>query len=195
MTALEPVVILGAGGFGRECHDIITEMNSDVPRWDFRGLFDDREPGPDLLKRRTASWLGPVSQVDSHSGAHFVAAVADPVARERLVGVATAAGLEPATLMHPSAVRGGGVDVGQGSVICSHATITTDVSLGRFAQIHINCAIGHDVVADDFVTVLPSATIGGGVRLRARAVVGSHGTVVQGLGRVSKVLQPDGDGS
>ena len=77
-TTMTPLIIIGAGGFGRECHDIVIAMNEVKPTWEFLGFVDDVEPDPDLLARRGAEWLGPVGDLGAWSGTHYVVGVGDP---------------------------------------------------------------------------------------------------------------------
>lgn len=178
---MTPLVIVGAGGFGRECHDVVVAINRIDPVWDFVGFADDSEPPADLLRRRGATWIGGTSSLADHSGAAYVVAVGDPHIRRRLVDVVEAGGLVPATLVHPAATIGLDVEVGEGSVICSHASLTTNIRVGRHVHIDQNVAIGHDAVLRDYCRVNPGATISGSVTLDEGVTVGTNSTVIQGL--------------
>lgn len=178
---MKPLVILGAGGFGRECHDIVIALNQAKPQWDFLGFVDDQEPDAQRLARRGAKWLGVVDAVADYAGSYFVVGVGEPDDRQRLAAAATEAGLLPATLVHPSATIGVDVEIGHGSVVCSHSSITTNVRIRDHVHVNLNCTVGHDAEVGAFCTINPGATISGSVRLGTSTVVGTNAAVIQGL--------------
>lgn len=177
---MTPLVIIGAGGFGRECHDIVARMNEAAPRWQFAGFIDDAEPDAGLLARRGATWLGASAELSKWAGAAYIAGVGDPGVRRRLAARAEAAGLTPATLVHPAATFGLDVETGAGSVVCSHVSVTTNVRIGRHVHLDQNVTVGHDAVLADFCRVNPGATISGAVTIGEDSLVGANATVLQG---------------
>ncbi len=178
---MTPLVIIGAGGFGRECHDIVVAMNAVTQTWDFLGFIDDSEPDAALLARRGARWLGGATELPRMSGVAFVVGIGDPTARRGLARAASDAGLTAATLIHPSATLGLDVEVSPGTVICSHASLTTNIRIGGHAQLDQNVAVGHDVSVGAFARVNPGATISGAVALGDGVVVGTNAAVIQGI--------------
>src|SRR4051812_45322452 len=56
----EAIVIIGAGGHGRELLDVVDALGS----WSFLGFIDDGSPDLDVLARRSAPLLGPVSALE-----------------------------------------------------------------------------------------------------------------------------------
>lgn len=183
MSAPKPIVVIGAGGFGREVHDIVVAINRSVsvPEWNFLGFIDDGSPDLPLLARRGARFLGPTSQLCAHRGARYVVGIADPQARRRLAQVADAAGLRASSLVHPAATMGLDVHVGGGSIVCSHVSITTNVRIGRHVHLDQNVAIGHDVRIMDYCRVNPGATVSGNVSLEEGVTLGTNCTVIQGV--------------
>jgi sugar O-acyltransferase (sialic acid O-acetyltransferase NeuD family) len=176
-------VIIGAGGFGREVHDIVVAINQAAPEpvWDFLGFLDDGEVPLDRLERIGARLLGTAQALPEYAGASYVVGVGDPKVRELLADRADAAGLQAAVLIHPSATIGLDVEIGEGSVLCSHVSITTNIRLGRHVHLNLNCTVGHDVTMEDFVSVFPGATISGDVVLERGVTVGTGAAVIQGL--------------
>ena len=55
---MRELVIVGAGGHGRETLDIVEAVNAVEPTWEFAGFVDDGEIIADRLERRDASLLG-----------------------------------------------------------------------------------------------------------------------------------------
>jgi len=177
---MAPIVILGAGGFGREVLDVIEAINLVERKWSFAGFLDDGDPDEELLAQRKAKHLGPID-VLANLDVEYVIGIGSSEARARIDSVIAATGLNAAILVHPSATVGSEDVIGAGTIVCAHASITTHVTMGRHVQVNPGCTIGHDAVLEDFVTVLPGAAISGNVVLRKGATVGARAVVLQGL--------------
>ena len=182
-----PLVIIGAGGFGREVLDIVNDGNrqlgdSKPKRFDFVGFVDDGDPDMDRLSRLGASYIGPSSSLsDLPPGCEYSIGIGSGAVRRKFDKVATAAGLKPATLIHSTATFGNDVRISPGAVVCAHVSVTTNVSIGRHAHINLNSTIGHDAVIADFSTVNPLCAISGEVTVGEEAMIGTNSAINQGL--------------
>jgi sugar O-acyltransferase (sialic acid O-acetyltransferase NeuD family) len=178
-----PIVIVGAGAFGREVHDVIEAVNEvdGDEGWDFLGFLDDNVENPDLLVGR-GPVLGGTSNLDSlPGGTRYVIAIGSGRVRRQIDENATTLGLEPAVLVHPAATMGRhGIHIGPGTIICSHVSLTTDIRLGRHVHLNLNVTVGHDAILEDYATVNPGATISGHVVLETEVMIGTNAAVIQG---------------
>jgi sugar O-acyltransferase (sialic acid O-acetyltransferase NeuD family) len=181
------LVIVGCGGFGREAADVVAAINSssaDDPPWNTIGFLDD-DPSDDDLARLQRLGLNVLGDVDGTVGSlgdtHYVVAVGDPHARARLAGRCESAGLTPATLVHPSARVGSDVTIGEGTILCGGASITTNVRIGRHVQVNPNATVGHDVTIGDFVLVSPLVAISGNCTIEELTMLGTHSAVLPGV--------------
>lgn len=181
-----PIVVVGAGGFGRETLDVIEAVNAAAPEppWAVLGVLDD-DPAPRHLDRLTARGVDHLGSVrawlDGGHRADYVVAVGDPAARARIAARLAAAGLAAATLVHPQAGVGSGVVLGPGTVVCAGAQISTNVRLGAHVHLNPNVTVGHDTVCADHVSVNPAATLSGECGLEAGVLIGAAAVVLQGL--------------
>lgn len=177
------VVVVGAGGWGRDLFDIVADVGAaGGRRLVCLGFLDDAEPDPDALTLRGTTHLGPLE-----GSADLAADVAVLLG----VGVGTARATvaarlgdrsAPPALVHPRAFVGRYGNVfGDGSVVAALAHVSTHVRTGRHVAVHPHATIGHDVVLDDFATVFPGATVSGTVRVGRAATVGAGATVIQGV--------------
>jgi sugar O-acyltransferase (sialic acid O-acetyltransferase NeuD family) len=179
-----PLVIIGAGGFGREVHDVVESINEigGVNGWDFLGFIDNHVESPELLAARGASHLGG-DEVLEHlpAGTQYVIAIGNGAVRRSLDARATALGLEAAVLVHPTAWIGHHqVTLGPGTIVCAHVSITTNVHLGRHVHLNLNSTVGHDARLADYVTVNPGVNISGNVMLETEVMMGTGASVIQG---------------
>jgi sugar O-acyltransferase (sialic acid O-acetyltransferase NeuD family) len=177
---MTPLVVVGAGGHGREMLDVVRAINSSNPTFEILGFVDDGHPDPSLLERLEAPFLGPTSELEK-LGAAYVIGVGMPQPRKRIDRQLSALGLEPAVLIHPMASIGADVELGPGTVVCAHASITTHVRTGRHVHLNLGARVAHDSVVEDYGTLLPNATVSGDVSLREGVMLGTNSSVIQGL--------------
>jgi sugar O-acyltransferase (sialic acid O-acetyltransferase NeuD family) len=178
--AAQPLVVVGAGGHGREVLDVVEAvLELDPQRFRLLGVLDDHEGPHPLLARRGITWLGPVEALADLDAAYALG-VGDGAARASLDGAAAAWGREPATLVHPSATTGSACSLGPGLLLAAGARITTNVTVGRHVHINVNASVSHDCVLGDHVTINPGAVVTGTVTIGDGATVGAGATVRQG---------------
>lgn len=191
-----PLVIIGAGGFGREVHDVVEAVNEEqrlpgTPPFEVVGFVDDGAPDMELVEDRGVPFLGPVQRLATlPADVRYVIGIGTGPVRRRIDKWATGAGRSAATLVHPRAVLGRHrVVVGEGSVICAGAVVTTNVRLGRHVHLNLNVTVGHDAVLGDYVTINPGVSVSGEVVLEDEVTMGTGSTVIQGrrIGRGSVV--------
>lgn len=173
------LVIIGAGGFGRELIDIVADVNAVCPTFGLLGFLDDAAVRTDLLGRLGVRWLGPTSDIPA--GASHVIAIADPVTRRQIDEVASAAGSPAARLIHPASTVSRHATLGPGCVLAAGARVMTDVVLGRHVHVNMNSAIGHDSELADFVTLFSGVQVGGGVVIGPGATLGAGSTILPGI--------------
>lgn len=187
------VVVVGAGGHGRELLEVAETLDAQrsgsdqpgtrwptVPKYRLLGVLDDGEPDPGLLARCGVRHLGPVRLLAEWDVA-YVLGIGSPVTRRAIDVAATGWGRRPATLVHPRAVVGRDVVLGPGTVVCALASVTTNVRTGRHVHLNVAATVAHDCRLGDYVTLAPGARLSGTVTVGDSVVVGTSATVIQGL--------------
>lgn len=165
------LVIVGAGGFGRETLDVVLALGEpDLAEV----IFADDARAGDTVRGRPV-----IAPEDAQAGAAIVVAVAEPAARRRLVGRLRRRTLEATTLVHPRAIVGPETTIGAGGVILGGAHVSSSCRLGDHVQVNYNATIGHDAVLEDYATVFPGANVGGAAHVSAGATVGANAAVLQ----------------
>jgi len=180
------IIVIGAGGFGRETLDVIAAINASTrdPFWDVIGVVDDApaEIQIERLRDREIRFLGGIdANRELFDGIHYVVGIGSPAVRARIAERVDAWGARPAVLVHPAAVVGTRVRLAPGAVVCGGAQISTNVRLGRHAHVNPGAIIGHDSVLEDFVSVNPGAIVSGEVAVGTSTLIGAGATVLQGL--------------
>lgn len=177
VTSSGRLVIVGAGGFGREVIDIVEALNDAGATLELLGFVDDGSVDETLLRRRGYGVVGRTADLPGLDAA-YVIAIGDGHARARIDEELTRAGCEAATLIHPSVTIGGDSRIGEGCILAAGSRVTTNVTLGRHVQLHVNAAVGHDAVLDDCASVFPGATVSGNVHLGMAVTLGTGANVL-----------------
>jgi len=187
-----PLVVIGAGGFGREVIDVVEAINAagggsplEGPAWKVAGVVDDA-PSADNLERlaaRSVPWLGTLDDflAERRDGTAYAVGIGSTAVRRSIAERCDAAGLDGATLIHPTVTTGRPVSVGAGSVLCAGVRITTNIAIGRHVHINLNATVGHDSVIEDYVSLNPLTSISGDCVIESGVLVGVGGIVLNGL--------------
>lgn len=182
----EPIVVIGAGGFGREVLDVISAINqaSAEAVWEVLGVVDD-SPSPvnlDRLEKRGVTFLGGTEvPLDWHKPASYVVGIGSPRVRRIVAERYDAASFQAAVLLHPTATHGFDVSIGNGTVICAGVRLTTNIAVGRHVHLNLNATVGHDTTLGDFVSVNPLASVSGDCVLEDDVLIGVAGVVLNGV--------------
>lgn len=177
---MRPIVILGVGGFGREVHELIEDINDALPSYSIVGFLDGNveKQGTEV---HGLPVLGDIDWLEQHPGTAVVIGVGSPAIKRKLsIQLRRYSPTFPA-LIHPRALIGRRVQIGEGSVLGAGTIATTDLRMGSFVTVNINATIGHDVVLDDFVTLAPGAHISGHVHVGEGADIGTGAALIQGV--------------
>jgi hypothetical protein len=176
------LVILGAGGFYRESIDLIDQIDPTRERFHILGVVAT-EPHPQSSRGESMPpYLGTDDDfLASGVDASFVVAVGSTRIRRQIVERYESHRYSSCSLQHPTVLVGSRTTLGVGSILCSFASITTDVTVGRYVHVDRSSTIGHDCVIGDFVTIHPAAVIAGGVRIFAGSTIGTNATILPGV--------------
>jgi sugar O-acyltransferase (sialic acid O-acetyltransferase NeuD family) len=177
---LRSLVIVGAGGHGREVLDVVEAINAIEPTYNVLGFLADHRGAHEPIARRAVKILGPTSLIDSLD-ADYVVAIGDPVARKAIDEQFMLKGLSAPVLIHPAATVGSDVHLSPGSVVMAGARITTNLVAGRHLQVNVNATISHDCRLGDYVTLSPGCSLSGNVELGDGVYLGTGSVVIPGV--------------
>ncbi len=170
------LVIVGTGGQAREAHAIVEALGHS---WTVLGFLDDAAAIGTRVHDLPV--LGGVDWLRDQPGMAVCVGVGLTWSRKALVDRASRFdGMTFPTLIHPTASVGPRVELGQGTLVCPGAVLTTDIGVGEHVLLNFGCTVGHDTVIEGFVTVAPGAHISGAVHIGEGADVGTGASVVQG---------------
>jgi len=70
------------------------------------------------------------------------------------------------------------LEMGRGTIICAGSILTTNISIGDFVLINLHCSIGHDVILEDYCSLMPGVRISGGVQIGQAAYLGTNAVIL-----------------
>lgn len=176
---MEQIVIIGAGGFGREVAWLIEEINRTEKKWDILG-FVDENPN---IKGSTINGYKVVGDIEwlRDQDIYAVCAVGDPGAKKSIIERLKDTKIKYPVLIHPSVIMSNLINIGEGSIICAGSILTVNIEIGKHVIINLDCTIGHDAVIKEYSTILPSVNVSGYVNIESCTSIGTGTQIIQGL--------------
>lgn len=178
----KPLVIVGAGDFGREAAWVVERMNECGDFWELLGFVDD-DPTVQGTMPGGYPVLGTTSWFENQTRKLWVACSIGKGAVRRKVTdrVFKQPNISPALLIDPSVIIGRGSEIGAGSIICAGTVLAINCVLGEHTIVNFNCTVGHDTVLETCCTVHPGCNISGKVHVGCCTDIGTGTKIIQGV--------------
>ncbi len=170
------LIIVGAGGFGREVYAWARHSFDFGRGWRFLGFIDDNPAA--LEGMGYPPILGNISNYQVGENDYFLCGLGKPELKRKVVSILKSRGARFASLIHPTVVMGNNVELGTGVILCPRVVITSDIRLGDFVTLNVGSAVGHDSVVGAFTQSSAFCDITGGVRIGEEVFMGSHAAVL-----------------
>lgn len=168
---MKKMIIIGAGGFGRELLQWIKDINALRPTWEIAGFLDD-DPGALDGIECDHGVIGRVEDWKPVKDEEFALAIADPAAKEKVARSMKARGAVFPPVIHPTALITRSCLYGEGLVMFPYSKLSVNSRVGDFVTI-LSSGVGHDVTIGDYTTVsgmcsiLRNVAVGKGVFISA----------------------------
>ncbi|MEG1887749.1 MAG: transferase, partial [Oscillospiraceae bacterium] len=146
------LVIVGAGGFGREVMWQLADVNSLSDMYDILGFVDDTQQ----LQGKTINGYPVVGNmewlIDYREPICAAICIGNSAARKRVYEkISVNSNVQFPSIIAEDVKCSDLVKFGQGCIICLSNILTVNITLGDFVISNLDCTIGHDVVIEDFV--------------------------------------------
>ena len=169
------LLLVGAGGLGREAAEAVRAVNSVRDTWNLLGFLDD-DPAKQGTLIGGLPVLDRIDAVDRYPDAQLLLCPVRPdnyVTRRLLADRLGLDDARYATVVHPTATVGTTCTVGAGSLLLAHVDLTADAVVGRHVVIMPQVVLTHDAHVDDCATLGAGVRLGGGCHVSEGAYVGS----------------------
>ena len=178
---MKDLVIIGAGGFGREVAWLLDEINEVRMEWNLLGYIDeDKNNVGKILNGYKV--LGGFEYLEDKKDIYYVCAIGNSKLKKEIIEKKCSQyNIKPATLIHPTAIMSKKYNqIGEGCIICAGSIITVNVNLKNHIIVNIDTTIGHDVVIDNYTTIYPSVNISGNCNIGECVELGTGTQIIQG---------------
>jgi sugar O-acyltransferase (sialic acid O-acetyltransferase NeuD family) len=159
--SVQRIVIVGAGGFGREVWHWARDAWPEARRRIAGFLSADPAPrdgrGPGII--------GAPDEYSPRPGEGFFLAIGIPGVRRRVAESLRARGAEFPTLIHPTAIVASTATIGAGCILCPGAIVSDAAVLGACVLMNYHSSLGHDAAAGGYRVLSPYAALGGHARV------------------------------
>lgn len=178
---MKQIVIVGAGGFGREVKCLIDAINTVSPTYTLLGFYDDGFSRGTIINGLPV--LGNVMDMFALADDVAVAvAIGTPKVKQQVVQQLASKSFSYPVLFHPSViVSTDAVVFGRGSIICAGTILTCNITVGDFVLLNLSCTVGHDTVLRDYCSFMPGVHISGEVIVESAVYVGTGAAVINGV--------------
>lgn len=186
---MKKLVIVGAGGFGREIAWQIQKNKFVKYNYDILGFVDDDENKINTYVNGykvigNLDWLLQYEDFIS-----VVVCIADVNIRKKIIqALKKNPKIDFPVIVCEDVSVADSAFIGEGTIICEHSLISTNTNIGKYCIVDYHCSIGHDVVIKDLVTIYPGSNIAGNILIGELVEIGSGVQIIQGKNICSKAV-------
>ena len=114
------------------------------------------------------------------SSLHINIAIANSAVRQRLAERCLADGVQFFEVRAPNVVQLDDVQLGDGAILCSFVTLTSNIRIGKHFHANLYSYVEHDCVIGDYVTFAPGVKCNGNVVVEDHVYIGAGAVIKQG---------------
>jgi sugar O-acyltransferase (sialic acid O-acetyltransferase NeuD family) len=174
MTDKLDIVIVGAGGFGREVHVMLDDVfPSD--EYQFKGFLADQS---NELAEALGPTIGSPDDYQPEPNDRFILAIGYMDVRERLTCTLEGRGAIFAEFIHPLAFVAKNAQIGAGAVIFPYAVVSNAAVVGNHVHLNYYACVGHDAQVGRCSLLAPYATLNGFSSIGKAVYLSTHSTIV-----------------
>ncbi len=181
---MEHVILMGASGHAKVVIDILHEMSCrEGIEYNIELLDDDASlQGTKIMGHKV---VGKISDCVNYPKSRFLISIGNNKIRETL---AKRYQLDYMTAIHPSAIIGTDVAVGEGTVIMAGAVINCGTKIGTHCIVNTGATLDHDNKISDFVHISPGVHLAGAVSVGEKSWIGVGSCCVNNISIGAEIL-------
>ena len=153
-----PVVIVGAGGLGKEIACLISNLTN----FYVQGFYDDGLAQGEMVLGKYEVLGNIQSLMEIQTDVSVVIAFGNPKMRKKCwEALQENVNIHFPNLIHPNALimNAERIQWGKGVIVLPLAVLTTDLSIGDNVVVHTGASIHHDVSVGDHSVIMPGARL------------------------------------
>ena len=170
------LIVVGAGGFGREALPYIRDAIALDPAITIKGFLDDKLEAFNG-KLDDLPMIGRIRDYRIESQDRFIVTIGNPEARADVTRSLEKRGAKFFTLIHPTANIASTAKVGTGCIIYPFCGVGNQANVGEHVVMTWYSSVAHDTVLEPFSMLSAYSTLNGGAVLEEGAFLGTHAVV------------------
>lgn len=153
------LLIIGASGHGKVVADIALKMN----KWKSIAFLDDDK---NIKTSMGLEVIGTSEDVFTHIDEFEIfVGIGNNATRQKIHEILETLGANIPVLIHPKAIIGSLVDIGNGTAVMAGAIVNCCTKIGRGCIINTGSTVDHDNSIEDFVHISPGVHLAGTVKV------------------------------
>lgn len=169
------IVIVGAGGFGRE----VASWCLDSYGYETQIAFiDDNKKGVISIGKHQFPIISNLNSYANTSKDEILMGIAKPQTKRLIADHFKQRGIQFSKFIHKSVICSPGAAIGNGTIICPNSILSDNVNLGQFVTLNLCCTVGHDVDLGDYNTLSSHVDIMGGCKIGKFVFWGSGSRII-----------------
>lgn len=181
---MNKIIIVGAGGFGRELLQWIKDINAVKPTWEIAGFIDDDIHALDGVET-DGKIIGTIKDWQPKADEVFALAMGSPALKRKIVGLLKSKGAKFATVIHPTALLSPFAHYGEGFIMFPYSKLSCNSTVGDFVTL-LSTPIGHDNIIGEY------SVISGGCNIVRNVKIGKDVFLAAGVCIAQDVVIGDG---
>lgn len=181
------IVLIGAGGFGKEVASIIEVLNysdklhSRPHSYELLGFLDDGSQYNEGTIINGYPWLGKSNWILQHKEKVVcTCTIGASKSRAAVQRRLTEQGVTFETIIAWGGYIGPYTEIGKGCVFYGGVTISVNCKIGDGVLMNQMVNIGHDVTIGDFTSIMPTTGISGNCKIGSEVNIGGHAFIIPG---------------
>jgi len=188
---MKKLVIIGAGGLGRETAQYVKDINLKQAEYELLGFIDDNPLQKGKIYNGTEV-IGGMEILKNIQEVYAFCAIANPAAKRKIHRLMQKYGCKYTNIIHPTAYLSADINLGKNILIAPNCVLTTNITIEDFVLINPQCGIGHDTYIGAYSTLYWSVNTGGFVKIGENVQLGTQTFIKQGLNVGNDVISGAG---
>lgn len=177
---MNDLIIIGAGGCGREVLQWVKAINNKNKKWNIKGFLDDNLNALDG-KICDTPILTEVDNYEIQKGDVFTCAIGNSPIRRMIMERMIKKGAEFVNIIHPQAIITDSCKIGKGVILYPYSIISDNAQIGDGCIVNMHSAVAHDSILGSYCTISAYCDITGMCTLGDEVFMGTSAKMVPGI--------------
>lgn len=170
---MKDIIIVGAGGCGREVLQWIMDINTINPTWNIKGFIADDKATAFSTIKCDIPILDTITDYKPLETDYFTCAIGSPQGKEAVVSKLKAKNAKFVNIIHPKSLISNNCIIGEGLIAYPYSVISPFTTCGNFVTL-LSSSIGSCCSIGDFSSISSYCHIGNSVKLGSLCQLSSH---------------------